>query len=113
MSTLTKSELIAQIQNQTRLKTTDVELLLTSFLDAAGTIPKAGGEILLLGFGTFGVTESKAREGSNPRTGETINIKVAKRPSFKAGKPERVIEDDEDELMLSNGQLKTSNKSAP
>jgi DNA-binding protein HU-beta len=86
MSTLTKSELIAHIQNQTQLKTADVELVLTSFLDAVGTTLKAGGEIRLLGFGTFGVTEAKAREGRNPRTGETISIKASKRPTFKAGK---------------------------
>ena len=45
-----------------------------------------GGEIRWLGFGTFGVTEAKAREGRNPRTGETINIKAPKHPVFKAGK---------------------------
>ena len=86
MSTLTKSELIAHIKNETQLKSTDVELVITSFLDTVGATLKAGGEIRLLGFGTFGVTEAKAREGRNPRTGETIKIKESKRPVFKAGK---------------------------
>jgi DNA-binding protein HU-beta len=40
----------------------------------------------MLGFGTFAVQESKARDGRNPRTGETIKIKASKRPVFKAGK---------------------------
>ena len=60
--------------------------MLASFLDAVGITLKAGGEIRLLGFGTFGVTEAKAREGRNPRTGETIKIKASKRPVFKADK---------------------------
>ena len=50
-----------------------------------------GGEIRWLAFGIFGVTESKAREGRNPRTGETIKIKASKRPVFKAGKGLKVI----------------------
>ena len=40
----------------------------------------------LIGFGTFEVRERAARTGRNPRTGETIQIKAAKNPAFKAGK---------------------------
>jgi DNA-binding protein HU-beta len=40
----------------------------------------------LFGFGTFEVRERAARTGRNPRTGETIQIKAAKNPAFKAGK---------------------------
>ncbi|MCA9540852.1 MAG: HU family DNA-binding protein [Myxococcales bacterium] len=46
----------------------------------------AGGEISLVGFGTFGVKDRAARSGRNPRTGETIEIGPSKQPAFKAGK---------------------------
>jgi len=41
---------------------------------------------VLVGFGTFGVKERAARTGRNPQTGQPIEIKAAKVPSFKAGK---------------------------
>ena len=42
--------------------------------------------VTLVGFGTFQVKGRSAREGRNPKTGETIQIKASKIPSFKAGK---------------------------
>lgn len=45
-----------------------------------------GEEVRFTGFGTFKVSERKARKGRNPRTGETIQISARKVPSFKAGK---------------------------
>ena len=42
--------------------------------------------VTLVGFGTFQVKDRSAREGRNPKTGETIQIKASKVPSFKAGK---------------------------
>ena len=48
---------------------------------------KKGDAVTLVGFGTFQVLrERAAREGRNPKTGETIKIKKSKNPSFKAGK---------------------------
>ena len=38
------------------------------------------------GFGTFEVAERAAREGRNPKTGETMPIAASKTPKFKAGK---------------------------
>ena len=43
-------------------------------------------QVVLVGFGTFSVKDRAARTGRNPRTGEPIEIKAAKIPSFKAGK---------------------------
>ena len=47
---------------------------------------KNGEKIQLVGFGTFEVAERPAREGRNPRTGETMKIAASKSPKFKAGK---------------------------
>ncbi|MCX5839851.1 MAG: HU family DNA-binding protein, partial [Deltaproteobacteria bacterium] len=45
-----------------------------------------GGTVTLLGFGTFRVSKSKARNGRNPQTGKEIKIAAKKVPVFKAGK---------------------------
>lgn len=45
-----------------------------------------GDKVQLIGFGTFEVRERAAKEGRNPRTGETIKIAATKVPAFKAGK---------------------------
>ena len=37
-------------------------------------------------FGTFATLHRAARQGRNPRTGESIAIAASKSPSFKAGK---------------------------
>ena len=44
-----------------------------------------GDKVSLIGFGTFEVRERAAKEGRNPRTGETIKIEASKVPAFKAG----------------------------
>ena len=45
-----------------------------------------GDKVQLIGFGTFEVRERAAKEGRNPKTGETIKIAATKVPAFKAGK---------------------------
>ena len=47
---------------------------------------QGGGEVRLVGFGTFSVANRKASTGRNPRTGEAIQIPASKQPKFKAGK---------------------------
>ena len=45
----------------------------------------AGEEVNFTGFGKFHVAERGAREGRNPRTGETMTIAASKVPRFTAG----------------------------
>lgn len=45
-----------------------------------------GGELALVGFGTFTVAERAAREGRNPQSGEAIQIAAKNTVKFKAGK---------------------------
>ena len=47
---------------------------------------KNGGKVQLVGFRTFEVSERAAREGRNPQTGASMQIKASKTPKFKAGK---------------------------
>jgi len=41
--------------------------------------------VSLTGFGSWRVTETKARQGRNPRTGQAINIPAGSRVSFRPG----------------------------
>jgi DNA-binding protein HU-beta len=47
---------------------------------------KGGGDVRLVGFGTFLVTKRKATTGRNPQTGAAIQIPAANVPKFRAGK---------------------------
>lgn len=45
-----------------------------------------GEDVALTGFGTFRVVKRAARQGRNPKTGETIQIAASVKPKFRAGK---------------------------
>lgn len=45
-----------------------------------------GGQVAIVGFGTYQVKHRAARTGRNPKTGEPLEIKATNVPSFKAGK---------------------------
>lgn len=47
---------------------------------------KKGGSINITGFGSFEVRKRSARQGRNPQTGATIEIKASKVPAFRPGK---------------------------
>ena len=54
--------------------------------DAITAALKAGEDVRLVGFGSFSISARAAREGRNPRTGQTITIEASKQPKFTAGK---------------------------
>ncbi|MGF1644553.1 MAG: HU family DNA-binding protein [Thiotrichales bacterium] len=83
---MNKSELIDAIAQDAGLTKAKAAKALDAFVDAVSKELKAGGQVNLVGFGSFQVKERAARSGRNPRTGETIEIKSAKLPTFKAGK---------------------------
>ena len=83
---MNRTELIDAIAKETQLTKKDVEAVLKSFIDVVTGERKEGGKVQLVGFGTFEVSERAAREGRNPQTGESMEIKASKAPKFKAGK---------------------------
>ena len=83
---MNKTELIAAIAEKTELSKKDAEKALKAFTDVVADELKKGEKIQLVGFGTFEVSERKAREGRNPQTGEIMPIAASKAPKFKAGK---------------------------
>ncbi len=83
---MNKSELIDAVATSADISKVAAGKAVDSMLNAVTSALKSGEQVALTGFGTFEVRERAARAGRNPQTGETINIKASKVPSFKAGK---------------------------
>lgn len=85
MCFMNKGELIAKIA-EAGLTKKDAGIALDAAIAAVSDALAQGDAVQLIGFGTFSVKERAAREGRNPRTGETVKIEASKAPVFKAGK---------------------------
>ncbi|MGN0256359.1 MAG: HU family DNA-binding protein [Chordicoccus sp.] len=83
---MNKVELSAAMANETGLSRKDAEAAVKAFVDVVTEELKKGGKVQLVGFGTFEISERAAREGRNPQTGASMEIKASKAPKFKAGK---------------------------
>ena len=83
---MNKTELVATIAENAGLSKKDADAALKAFTEVVTDELKKGEKIQLVGFGTFEVSERPAREGRNPRTGETMKIAASKQPKFKPGK---------------------------
>ena len=83
---MNKTELIAAVAEKAEISKKDAEKAVKAFTDAVAEELAKGGKVQLVGFGNFEVSEKPAREGRNPRTGETMTIAASKTPKFKPGK---------------------------
>lgn len=83
---MNKSELINHIAASAGISKTQATAALQAVETGVIDTLANGGEVTLVGFGTFKVTDRAARTGRNPKTGEEIQIAATKVPSFKAGK---------------------------
>lgn len=83
---MNKTELIDQIADAADISKAAAGRALDGAMDAIKKALKKGGQVTLVGFGTFYVGKRAARTGRNPRTGAAIKIKAAKVPKFRAGK---------------------------
>ena len=83
---MNKNDLVAQVASATDLSKSDAAKAVESVFDSITRALSGGGEVRLVGFGTFSVARRQASEGRNPRTGERIHIPASNQPKFKAGK---------------------------
>ncbi|MEM7571730.1 MAG: HU family DNA-binding protein [Bacteroidota bacterium] len=83
---MNKGDLVAKIQDEAGLTKAQAESALSAVLDGISGALKGGESVSMIGFGTFSINERPAREGRNPRTGETIKIAAKNVVKFKAGK---------------------------
>lgn len=83
---MNKSELIDAIAESADISKASAGRALDAFTDAVKQTLKEGGQVALVGFGSFSVKHRAERNGRNPQSGQTIKIAAANVPSFKAGK---------------------------
>ena len=83
---MNKGELVSAIADKAGLTKDQAESALSATLDAIQGALKNDDGVSLVGFGTFSVSKREAREGRNPRTGETIQIAAKNVAKFKPGK---------------------------
>ena len=82
---MNKSDLVAAMAAKTGDTKKSAEETLNAFVDVVTEALVKGDKVPLVGFGTFAVSKRAAREGRNPRTGETVKIAARKAVTFKAG----------------------------
>ena len=83
---MNKGDLIDKMASDANITKAQAQEALDSFINATSDSLKNGDKLTLVGFGTFSVSNRKARKGRNPQTGQEINIPAKKVVKFKAGK---------------------------
>jgi len=81
-----KNDLVAAVASAADLSKADAAAAVDGVFSSITDALASGGDVRLVGFGTFSVAQRAASEGRNPRTGEKIQIPASKQPKFKAGK---------------------------
>jgi len=84
---MNKSDLIEKVRKQVNgLNSKDADLVVNALFDSMTEALASGDGIEIRGFGSFKVKKREAREGRNPKTGETVQVAAKRVPAFKAGK---------------------------
>jgi DNA-binding protein HU-beta len=82
---MNKAELIDAMALESKLTKADAKKALDAFINVTSNSLKKGEKVVLIGFGTFDVSDRSARTGRNPQTGKPIQIEAKKVVKFKAG----------------------------
>ena len=82
---MTKADIVAKVAEEIKVSQAAAAKALAVITDSITQAMKKGEKVTLVGFGTFSVTERKARKGRNPQTGKEIKIAAKKVPKFTAG----------------------------
>ena len=81
----TKAEFVDKVAAKSGLSKKDAGAAVDAVISSIEDSLKSGDEVSFTGFGTFHVANRGAREGRNPRTGETMTIAASRVPRFTAG----------------------------
>lgn len=83
---MNKVELVTAMSQTSELSKTDIEKALKAFTEVVTETLVSGDKVQIVGFGNFEVVERAAREGRNPKSGESMHIEASKSTKFKVGK---------------------------
>ena len=82
---MNKAQLVEVIAEKTETKKAAQEIVEALWDAIKGSLKKKE-DVAISGFGSFKVKQTKARQGRNPKTGETIQIPAKRKVAFKASK---------------------------
>ena len=83
--TLTKSDIVKQLNDEIGLNKREAKELVDSFFDNIKETLSQGHEVKLSGFGNFQLKNKSSRPGRNPRTGEDVEITARRVVTLKSG----------------------------
>ena len=84
--TLTKTDLANHLSQDRQLTQAEAGKIIQKTLDWIQDSLTSGEDISFIGFGSFAIQKTAAREGRNPQTGAVIQIPEGKRVAFRSGK---------------------------
>lgn len=84
---MNKSDLVDIISEKVKdLTRKDVDLIVSTVFDKMTHTLSEGERIEIRGFGSFEIRTRPARQGRNPKTGESVFVATRRVPFFKVGK---------------------------
>lgn len=85
-NTMNKASIVDKVNGILGGTKADAERAVDCVIDSIVEGLKSGDEVSLAGLGIFSTKMRPARQGRNPRTGETIQIQAMRVPKFRAAK---------------------------
>ena len=82
---MTKSEFVEKVAEKASLSKKDAGEAVDAVIKSLEEALASGDDVTFTGFGKFHVADRGAREGRNPRTGESMTIPASRVPRFTAG----------------------------
>ena len=86
---MNKAEFIKSVAQRSGLTRKDAASAVRAMLEAIPEELKSGGNVQLIGLGTFCMKERPARTYRNPHNGEKVEVPARRLPCFRPGAPLR------------------------
>jgi DNA-binding protein HU-beta len=82
---MNKADLVEKIAAAHGISKTAAGGAIDTIIDSVTSVLKKGGRVTLVGFGSFALSQRKARNGRNPQTGGVIRIPARRVAKFTPG----------------------------
>lgn len=82
---MNKADLVDRIAGACSISKAQATTAIDTAVDSVTAALRKGDRVALIGFGTFSVSQRKARNGRNPQTGATIKIAARRVAKFTPG----------------------------
>jgi DNA-binding protein HU-beta len=86
LNTMNKADIVAQVHGMLGGTKVQAEQVVETIIDSIVDTLKKGEEVSIAGLGIFSTKMRPARQGRNPRTGESIQVPAMRTPKFRAAK---------------------------